>query len=133
LLASLITWLAATAWRVSITWATAFSVLVHVYVAFTLATVGIASVAGALLPQSAEVDLRDPPFTDLTSLLGGTDSEVYHTLAGEIDVRSAYVLMLLWLGLRGSSREAPRTAIAGALLTIAFVRLAGVMAISLFR
>ena len=133
LLASLVAWLTARAWRVSVAWTTAFSILMHIYVAFTLATVGFASVAGALLPESADVDLRNPPFSNVTALLGGTDSEVVRTLAGEIDVRSVYVLVLLWLGLRGAAPDAPRSAVVAVLMTIAFVRVAGVMTVSLLR
>ena len=133
LLSSLVVWLVARVWRVNVAWATAFSILMHVYVAFTLATLAFSSVAGALLTESADVDLRNPPFTNLTSLVGGTDSDVVRTLAGEMDVRSAYVLVLLWLGLRGAAPDAPRSAIAGALLTIAVVRVVGVTAVSLLR
>jgi hypothetical protein len=88
-------------------------------------------VAGALLPEAIDVDLRNPPFTNLTSLLTGTDSEVLRLLVGEFDVRSAYVLMLLWLGLRSASPEAPRSAVTKALLTIASIRVAGVVSVSL--
>jgi hypothetical protein len=131
LLASLVTWFAAGAWRVGVSWATAFSILMHVYVAFTLVTLAFAGVAGALLPEAVDVDLRNPPFTNLTSLLSGTDSEVFRLLVGEFDVRSAYVLMLLWLGLRSASPEAPRSAVTKALLTIASIRVAGVVSVSL--
>jgi len=133
LLSSLVVWLVARVWRVNVAWATAFSILVHVYVAFTLATLAFSSVAGALLTESVDVDLRNPPFTNLTWLVGGTDSDVVRTLAGEMDVRSAYVLVLLWLGLRGAAPDAPRSAIARALLTIAVVRVVGVTAVSLLR
>jgi len=133
LLASLVAWLTARAWRVDVAWTTAFSILTHVYAAFTLATVSFASVAGALLPESADVDVRNPPFTNLTPLTGGTDSEIVATLAGEIDVRSAYVLVLLWLGLRSAAPRVPRSALAGTLLTIAFLRVAGVIVVSLLR
>ena len=133
LLSSLVVWLVARVWRVNVAWATAFSILMHVYVAFTLATLAFSSVAGALLTESVDVDLRNPPFTNLTSLVGGTDSDVVRTLAGEMDVRSTYVLVLLWLGLRGAAPDAPRSAIARALLTIAVVRVVGVTAVSLLR
>ena len=132
-LASLVAWLTARAWRVGVAWATAFSILMHVYVAFTLATLAFAGVAAALLPESVDVDLRKPPFTNLTSLLGGTDPEVFRTLLGEMDVRSAYVLVLLWLGLRGAAPEAPRSAVARIILTIACLRVAGVITVSLLR
>jgi len=133
LLSSLVVWLVARVWRVNVAWATAFSILMHVYVAFTLATLAFSSVAGALLTESVDVDLRNPPFTNLTWLVGGTDSDVVRTLAGEMDVRSTYVLVLLWLGLRGAAPDAPRSAIARALLTIAVVRVVGVTAVSLLR
>ncbi len=133
LLAALIAWLTARAWHVGVAWPTAVSILIHVYVAFTLATVAFASVAGALLPQSVDVDLRNPPFTNLTSLLDGTGPEVFRTLVGEMDVRSAYALVLLWVGLRGAAPEAPRAAIARIILTIACLRVAGVVTVSLLR
>lgn len=133
LLSSLVVWLAARLWRVNVAWATAFSILAHVYVAFTVATLAFASASGALLTESADVDLRNPPFTNLTWLMGGTDSQVVRTLAGEMDVRSAYVLVLLWLGLRGAATEASRSSVARTLLTVAVVRVAGVMAVSLLR
>ena len=133
LLASLVTWLTARAWGVAVSWATAFSILMHVYVASTLVTLAFASVAGALLPESVDVDLRNPPFTNLTSLLSETDSEVFRLLASEMDVRSVYVLMLMWQGLRGAAPEVPRSAIARILTTIAFVRVAGVVSVSLLR
>jgi hypothetical protein len=50
-----------------------------------------------------------------------------------MDVRSGYVLVLLWLGLRGAAPDAPRSAIAKALLTIAVVRVVGVTVVSLLR
>jgi hypothetical protein len=133
LLASLVAWLTARVWGVSVVWATAFSIVMHVCVAFTLATLGFASVAGAVLPESADVDLRNPPFTNVASLLRGTGPGVVRTLVGELDVRSAYVLVLLWLGLRSAAPNAPRSAVARVLLTIAFVRLTGVMTVSLLR
>jgi len=80
-----------------------------------------------------DVDVRNPPFTNLTSLMGGTDSEILRTLVGEMDVRSAYVLVLLWLGFRGAAPEAPRSAVARITLTIASVRVAGAVTISLLR
>ena len=131
LLASLVTWFAAGAWRVSVSWATAFSVLTHVYVAFTVVTLAFASVAGVLLPEDADVDLRNPPFTNLTTLMRGTDSEVFRPLVREFDVRSAYVLALLWLGVRSASPESPRSAVTKVLLTVAFVRVVGVVSASL--
>ena len=133
LLASLVAWLTARVWRVSVAWATAFSILMHVYVAFTFATVAFASVAGALLPESTDVDLRNPPFTNVAPLLSGTDSGVVRALAAEMDVRSVHVVVLLWVGLLGAAPNAPRSAIARVLLTLALVRITGVMAVSLLR
>jgi hypothetical protein len=133
LLSSLVVWFAARGRRINVAWATVFSILTHVYVAFTLATVAFASVAGALLAEAGDVNLRNPPFTNLSSLVGGTESAVVPTLAGEMDVRSGYVLVLLWLGLRGAAPDAPRSAIAKALLTIAVVRVVGVTVVSLLR
>jgi len=132
-LASLVAWLTARGWRVGVAWVTAFSVLMHVYVVFTLATVAFAAVAGALLPESVDVDLRNPPFTNLTSLLRGADPEVFRTLVGEMDVRSAYALVLLSLGIRGAAPQAPRSAVARIILTIACLRVAGVVSVSLLR
>ncbi len=131
LFASLVVWLAAKVCRVGVRWGPAFSVVTHVYVAYTLATVAFASVAGALLPESADVDLRSPPFTNLTSQLGESAPEVVRSLVEELDLRSAYVLLLLWLGLRGAAPDAPRSATAKGIATIAVVRLAGVITASL--
>jgi hypothetical protein len=133
LLASLMAWGTARAWRLGVSWVPAVSIVVHVYVAFTIITVAFASVAGALMPESVDVDLRTPPFTNLTFLLSGTDSEVFRTLVGEMDVRSAYALVLLWLGLRGAAPEAPRSAVAAMILTIVSLRVAGAVAVSLLR
>jgi len=133
LLASLVAWLAARGWRVGVSWRTTFSIFMHAYVAFTLVTLAFASMAGALLPESAELDLRNPPFTNLTSLLAGADPRIVRALAGEVDLRSAYLLVLLWLGLRGAAPDAPRSAIARTILTVACVRVAGVVTVSLLR
>jgi hypothetical protein len=127
LLASLVVWVAALAWRAGAQWTPTFSVVTHVYVAHTLATIAFASVAGALLPESADVDLRHPPFTNFTPLLGDTTDDVILGLVGEIDVRSAYALVLLWLGLRGAAPNATRSVVTKAVTAVAFVRLAGVI------
>ena len=133
LLASLIVWLAALVCRAGIAWTPAFSVVTHVYLAYTLATVAFASVAGALLPESADVDLRNPPFTNFTSALGDSAPTIIRTLAGELDARSGYALLLLWLGLRGAAPEVPRFTATKVIATIAFVRVAGMVAVSLLR
>ena len=131
LFASLVVWLAAMVWRLRVSWTPIFAVVTHVYVAYTLATVAFASVAGAVLPESADVDLRHPPFTNLAPLFGDFTSEAILTLAGEADVRSAYALLLLWLGLRGAAPDANRPDVASAVATVAVVRLGGVVALAL--
>jgi hypothetical protein len=133
LVASLVVRTAATVWRVGASWTSTFSVVMHVYVAYTLATIAFASVAGALLPESADVDLRHPPFTNFTALLGDTTTEVIGRLLAEVDVRSAYALALLWLGLRGTVPNATRSVVTKVVATAAFVRVAGVIIASLFQ
>lgn len=133
LFASLVVWLAGMVWRLRVSWTPAFSVVMHVYVAYTLATIAFAGVAGALLPESADVDLRHPPFTNFAPLLVTSTSEVLLSLARELDVRSAYALLLLWLGLRGAVPNAARSDVASAVAAIAVVRLAGVTALALLR
>ena len=91
---------AAAVWRARLTWSGAWSLTVHVMFAYTLATVAVASVAGALLPESTDVDLRHPPFTNPAFLVVGAQSPVLHALALEADVRSAYAAVLLWVGVR---------------------------------
>jgi len=133
LVASLVVWMAAMVWRLRVSWTPAFSVVMHVYVAYTLATIAFAGVAGALLPESADVDLRHPPFTNFAPLLGTSTSEVLLSLAREFDVRSAYALLLLWLGLRGAAPDAARCDVASAVAAIAVVRVAGVVTLALLR
>jgi len=133
LFASLVVWLAAKVWRVGVSWTSTFAVITHVYVGYTLATIAFASVAGALLPESAEVDLRHPPFTNFAPLLADPVSEVIRHLVGEVDVRSAYALLLLWLGLRGAEPNAIRSVVTNAVATIVVVRLTGVVALALLR
>lgn len=133
LLASLVVWVAALAWRAGARWTPTFAVVTHVYVAYTLATVAFASVAGALLPESVDVDLRHPPFTNFTPLLADTTADVIRRLVGEIDVRSAYAMALLWLGLRGAAPNATRSVVTRAVTTVAVVRLAGVIIASLLQ
>lgn len=131
--ASLAVWLAARVWGVGVAWMPTLSVVMHVYVAYTLVTVAFASVAGALLPESAEVDLRQPPYTNFASLLGGSPSEAVRSLVTEADIRSAYALVLLWLGLRGAAPNAARSDVTSVVATIAIVRLVGVAVLALLR
>ena len=133
ILASVLVWLAAKVWRVGVSWTPTFSVVTHVYVAYTLATIAFASVAGALLPESADVDLRQPPFTNLAPLVADATPDVIRHLVGEIDVRSVYVLLLLWLGLRGAAPNAARHAVTSAVATIVVLRLTGVVTLALLR
>jgi len=133
LFASLVVWLATKVWRVGVSWTPAFAVVMHVYVAYTLATIAFASVAGAVLPESADVDLRHPPFTNFATLLDDATPEVIRGLVGEVDVRSAYALLLLWLGLRGAAPNAARHGVLSAVATVVVVRLTGVVTLALLR
>lgn len=133
LFASLVVWLAAKGWRIPVSWTAAFAVVTHVYVAYTVATITFASVAGAVLPASADVDLRHPPFTNFMTLLDDAMPEVIRHLVGEVDVRSAYALLLLWLGLRGAAPNAACHGVTGAVVTIVAVRLTGVVTLALLR
>jgi len=126
LLASVLIWISAKAWRLGVRWRSTFSVVTHVYVAYTLATIAVASVAGAVLPESTEVDLRSPPFTNLAWFvpeLGG----LARRMLEEFDIRYAYVLVLLGLGLRGAAKSETRPAVIEALATVVVVRLVGVL------
>jgi hypothetical protein len=133
LLASLAVWLAARVWRVGVSWASTFCVVTHVYVAYTLATIVFASVSGALLPESADVDLRNPPFTNFAWLLADSTPESVRTLVRELDVRSVYAMLLLWTGLRGAAPNAVRYDVTTAVATIVLVRLTGVVALATLR
>jgi hypothetical protein len=128
-----ILWVSARARGVALRWGSAFSIAAHVYVAYTLATVAIASVAGALLPDSADVELRSPPFTNLAPLAAGVAHPLVPRMAAEADVRSFYVLWLLWLGIRGAAPAEPRRRIAGVLGTIVAIRIVGVVTASLLE
>jgi hypothetical protein len=99
---TLLLWTSTLMCGVRAAWSALYCTVVHVVFAHTLLTVAIASVAGALLPASVDVDLRHPPFTNLGSLVGSDGQSVAHALFAEIDVRSAYALLLVWLGVRAS-------------------------------
>ena len=100
LIAAIAVWVAGCAWRCRVRWRAVVTVTMHAYFAFTLATVVAASVAGALLPASVDVDLRHPPFTNFSAV--GTDSlgPVLRSMLATLDVRWAYALGIVWLGLR---------------------------------
>jgi hypothetical protein len=104
-LLSLVLWLVGVLWRARMSWATAVSIAVHVLFAYTLATVLVASVAGALLPASVEVDLRSPPFTNLEFLAGSDGNPAVRRLLALVDVRTAYALVLVSIGV-GAARRA---------------------------
>jgi hypothetical protein len=97
-------WVTTRLWGVRLGWSSAWCLTIHVTLAYTLATVAIAAVTGALLPESAEVDLRNPPFTNLGFLVADNQASVLHVLAAEMDVRSAYAGVLTWLGVRAASQ-----------------------------
>jgi len=125
----LVLWSASRACGVRVGWPVAFDITVHVYFAYTVATVAIASVAGAVLPASADVDLRSPPFTNLGAL--APDDSVARVLLAHLDVRWAYTLVLVALGLRAGVPDVrvSRVALAvasgyGVLLGLALVRVA---------
>lgn len=133
LIASLVLWLAANAWRVGVGWRSALAIVTHAYVAYTLATVAFASVAGAVLPASSDVDLRSPPFTNFALLLADSAPAVLRHLVAELDVRSVYVLVLLWLGLRGVAPGERRQLVANVVATIALLRLVGVAVVAMMQ
>lgn len=132
LMLTFVVWLAAKVWSVGARWGQVFSICAHVFVAYTLASIAIASVAGAVLPASVSVDLRNPPYTNLASLADAVNAPVLHRLAGQFDVRSAYGLLLVWIGLRASAHGSG-WASARTVATVAAVRLATVLAIALTR
>ena len=132
-LASLVLWLAAKFWRLDMRWASAVSVVVHTCVAYALATIAIASVAGAVLPASADVDLRNPPFTNPSTLLAGSVGHVARAVIAELDIRSVYALVLVSLGLRGAAPTASREVITRVTVSVLTVRIAGVAGLELLR
>lgn len=125
-------WLSSMTWRVGMTWARAFAMTAHVYFAYTLATLALASAAGALLPASVEVDLRAPPFTS-PAFLASRDAPLASTLLGEMDVRSAYALMLVWLGVRTMAPQVGHGRAIGVVATCFTVKLTFAVATMLLR
>jgi hypothetical protein len=102
---TLLAWTASRAWGARASWASTYCVVVHVMVAYTLATVAIASVVGALLPENTTVDLRHPPFTNLGPLVDASTSPIAHALLVETDYRATYALILTFFGVRESSSD----------------------------
>ena len=102
---SLLLWITSLAWGARTSWTSAYCVTVHVVLAYTLATIAIASVAGALLPETTNVELRHPPFTNVGAFVDATASPIAHTLLVELDYRSAYALGLTFIGIRESTTD----------------------------
>lgn len=103
-------WIVALIWRARLTYAGAWCITAHVTFAHSLATVALASVAGALLPESVEVELRHPPFTSLSFLADAPAWPFLHAVLGEIDVRSVYAAVLAWIGVRLAANTSRATA-----------------------
>ena len=138
LVGSTLVWLAGKPWRLGATWVRVFSICTHVTVAHTLATIAFASVAGAMLPDAASIDVRNPPFTNLGALVERSGSTaLLHRLAAEVDVRSAYAAVLLWLGLRAAGEPGPQrdvgAAAASTVAAVAVTRVAVITALALVR
>ena len=130
---SAIVWLATKAWRVNAAWTSVFSVVAHVYFVYTLWTIAVASVAGALLPERTDVDPQHLPFTNLAFFIDASAHGTIRRLVAEADVRAAYALALSWVGLRAAVPGESRARIAGVTGTFAAVRLAAVLAASLWQ
>lgn len=96
-------WAVAKLWRAPLSWSSALSVTVHALFAYTLVTVLIASIAGALLPASVDVDLRNPPFTNLAFVAGAQTPAVMRRLLALADVRAAYAFALAYVGVAAAS------------------------------
>lgn len=132
LVLTFVLWTVARVWRTELSWPSALSVTVHVMFAYTVLTVLIASVAGALLPESFRVELRNPPFTNLAPLAGGGSSEVVSRLLGAVDVRIAYAFALVYLGVaavlpQGEKRRAIRVVVTCVALHLAVAASAGLV------
>ena len=118
-------WVTTRVWGTRLVWPTAVSITAHLYLAHTIASIGVASIAGALLPASVDVDPRDPPFTSLRSLALGSGSLAVRLL-GEIDLRSAYAVTLLAIAIRTAVPQASRGRVAGVIVTCFAIRLLAV-------
>ena len=120
-------WVSGRVWSVAISRSIALSIAVHVTLAYTIATIAIASAAGAFLPASTDVDLREPPFVNLSVLATPDMSPVLARGLGEIDIRSAYAIVLVALGVRGAVPAAARRRVAAAVATCVVVRVVAVL------
>ena len=107
---TLLLWVTSRAWGARTSWSSTYCVTVHVMLAYTLATVAIASASGAFLPESINVDLRHPPFTNLGTLADASANPALHAILVELDYRSAYALTLTFLGVRAftADQDIPR-------------------------
>ena len=132
LLASLLVWSTVKVWRLDVGWSATFSIVTHTYVAYTIATIAVASVAGAVLPESTDIDLRNPPFTNFASLLSES-STLARRLVAELDIRSAYAIVLLWLGLRAGAPSERRSLTLKVVSTVATLRVCGVLLLQAMR
>jgi hypothetical protein len=133
LLGSLVVGFVARVWDLRIRWRALFSIITHVYVAYTFATIAVVSVAGAVLSDSAELDLRNPPFVSVAALVPDAASTLVRRIAAEFDLRAAYAAVLLWLGLRGAAPDESPAAATRVVATVVALRLAIVAAVELVR
>lgn len=117
-------WFAGALWRARIAWPVAFSIGTHAYLAYTLATVAAASVAGALLPGESALDPRNPPFTNLAPLLSEAAHPVATRVLAALDLRMAYAFVLAWIGVHAAIPRAGRLRAAGVVAAVAVARLA---------
>ena len=120
-------WVSGRAWDVRFPWPTAFSVATHVLVAYTIVTIAVASVAGAMLPASVAVDLREPPFTNLAQLADVVHSPRWARVLAEADVRSAYALVLTAVGIRAAQPMVGRARIIGVVVSCFAARVLAVL------
>ena len=127
LAAAALLWASCRAWSLSLGWSVAVSIAVHVTLAYTAATIAIASVAGAVLPASVDVDLREPPFVNFSALVDPNASRVLTRGLGEIDIRSAYATALVALGLRSAIPTASRARVVAATATCVVARVVAVL------
>jgi hypothetical protein len=127
LAASTVVWLAAKAWRADVAWPTAVSIAAHACVAHTLLTIALASAAGALLPASFAIDVRNPPYSNVAQLVG-YGREGAGLLLAEIDIRTAYALMLVWFGIHAADPRGGRSRTTLVVATCFVVRLLLVLA-----
>lgn len=122
LAATTLLWVSGHVWGVGFGWRSGFSIAVHVYLAYTIVTIAVASVAAATLPASVEVDLREPPFVNLRDLADPAQSPTLARLLGEADVRSVYALILVAVGITAAHPSASTARIVGVVASCFAVR-----------